>query len=120
MSWLHMFVKKTCFAIKLPWKDSQLFYYIFSILNSFTNPCTSKTIYCHFLAIRKSVVQIDNPLRSDEEEAGIVIETDQSKPMSHTVAGQSKLVSYTDSSSEEEENLYVEVNFDEATDLAIN
>ena len=97
-----MFVEKTCFAIKLPWKDSQFFYHIFSILNSFSNPCTSKTIYCHFLAIRKNVVQIDNPLRSNEEEAATVIEIDQSKPVSHTVAGQSKLVSYTDSSSEEE------------------
>ena len=65
-------------------------------------------------------MQIDNPLRSDEEEAAIVIKTDQSKPVSHTVAGQLKLVSYTDSSSEEEENLYVEVNFDEPIDLAIN
>ena len=32
---------------------------------------------------------------SDEEEAAIVIETDQSKPFSHTAANQSKLVSYT-------------------------
>ena len=39
---------------------------------------------------------------SDEEEAAIVIETDQSKPVSHTAADQSKLVSYTDSSSDEE------------------
>ena len=54
-------------------------------------------------------MQIDNPHRSDEEEAAIVIETDQSKP-----------VSYTESSSEEEEDLYVEVNFDEPIDLAIN
>ena len=30
---------------------------------------------------------------SDEEEAAIVIETDQSKPFSHTTADQSKLVS---------------------------
>ena len=35
---------------------------------------------------------------SDEEveEAAIVIETDQSKPVSHTAADQSKLVSYTE------------------------
>ena len=33
---------------------------------------------------------------SDEEEAAIVIETDQSKPVSHTAADQSKLVSYSD------------------------
>ena len=65
-------------------------------------------------------MQIDNPHRSDEEEAAIFIETDQSKPVSHTAAGQSKLVSYTESSSEEEEDLYVEVNFDEPIDLAIN
>ena len=65
-------------------------------------------------------MQIDNPHRSDEEEAAIVIETDQSKPVSHTAAGQSKLVSYTESSSEEEEDLYVEVNFAEPIDLAIN
>ena len=58
---------------------------------------------------------------NDEEGATIVIETDQSKPVSHTAAAQSKLVSYTDSSIEEEEkNLHVEVNFDEPIDLAIN
>ena len=58
---------------------------------------------------------------SDEEGATIVIETDQSKPVSHTAAAQSKLVSYTDSSIEEEEkNLHVDVNFDEPIDLAIN
>ena len=45
---------------------------------------------------------------SDEEEAAIAIETDQSK-----------LVSYTDSSSEEED-LHVDVNSDEPVDLAIN
>ena len=32
----------------------------------------------------------------------------------------SKLVSYTDSSNEEEEDLHVDVNFDEPIDLAIN
>ena len=59
---------------------------------------------------------------SDEEEAAIVIETDQSKPVSHTVADHSKLVSYTDSSSkeEEEEYLHLDVTFDEPIDLAIN
>ena len=40
---------------------------------------------------------------SDEVEAAIVIETDQLKPVSHTVTDQSKLVSCTDSRSEEEE-----------------
>ena len=57
---------------------------------------------------------------SVEEEAAIVIETDQSKPVSHKAADQSKLVSYTDSSSEVEEDLHVHVNFDETLDLAIN
>ena len=37
---------------------------------------------------------------SDEEETVIVIETDQSKPVSHTEADQLKLVSYNDSSGE--------------------
>ena len=53
------------------------------------------------------------------EEERIVIETDQIKPVSHTVADQSKLDSCTDSSSEEED-LYVHVNFDKTIDLAIN
>ena len=48
---------------------------------------------------------------SDEEEAAIVIETDQLKTVRHTAADQSKLVSYTDSSSEEED-LHVDDNFD--------
>ena len=48
---------------------------------------------------------------SDEEEAAIVIETDQLKTVSHTATDQSKLVSYTDSSSEEED-LHVDDNFD--------
>ena len=56
---------------------------------------------------------------SDKEEAAIVIETDQSKSVSHTTADYSKLVSYTDSSSEEED-LHIDVNFDEPIDLAIN
>ena len=47
---------------------------------------------------------------SDEKEAAIVTETDQSKLVSHIVADQSKLVSYTDISSEEEEDLNVDVN----------
>ena len=46
---------------------------------------------------------------SDEKEAAIVTETDQSKLVSHIVADQSKLVSYTDISSEEED-LNVDVN----------
>ena len=44
---------------------------------------------------------------SDEREAAIFIEDDQSKPVSYTAADQSKLVSYTDSSSEEEEDLHL-------------
>ena len=56
---------------------------------------------------------------SDKEEVAIVIETDQSKSVSHTADDQSKLVSYNDSSSEEED-LHVDINFDEPTGLAIN
>ena len=37
-----------------------------------------------------------------------------------TLADQSKLVSYTDSNSDEEEDFHVDVNFDEPIDLAIN
>ena len=51
---------------------------------------------------------VNDKENSDEEEAAIVTETDQSK-----------LVSYTDSSSEEED-LHVDVNFDEPIDLIIN
>ena len=36
------------------------------------------------------------------------------------MADQSKLVSYTDSSSEEEQGLHVDVNFDEPIELAID
>ena len=36
------------------------------------------------------------------------------------MADQSKLVSYTDSSNEKEEDLHVDVNFDEPTDMGIN
>ena len=51
----------------------------------------------------------------------VVIEADQSKPVSRKVADQSKLVIYTDSNSEErEEDLHVDVNFDELIDRAIN
>ena len=58
---------------------------------------------------------------SDEEEAAIVIKTDQSKSVSHTATDHSKLVSYTDNSSEEEEEgLHVVFNFDEPIDLDIN
>ena len=59
-----------------------------------------------------------NDEESSDEEAAIVIETDQSKPVSHTAADQSKLVRYTDNSSEEKD-LHVDVNFDEPIDLTI-
>ena len=62
----------------------------------------------------------NNKESSDEEEAAIVIETNQLKPVSHSAADQLKMVSYTDSSSEEEEDLHADVNFDEPIDLAIN
>ena len=58
---------------------------------------------------------------SDAEEAAIVIETDPSKPVSHMATDQSKLVSYTDSNiEEEEEDLQSEVNFETIIDLAID
>ena len=62
---------------------------------------------------------VSNEESSDEEQAAIVIETDQSKPVIHMAADYSKLISYTGSSSEEED-LHVDVNFDEPIDLAIN
>ena len=61
-----------------------------------------------------------NDKGSSGEEAAIAIETDQSKPVSHTAADQSKPVSCTDSRSEEEEDFNVDLNFDEPIDLAIN
>ena len=54
------------------------------------------------------------------EKAAIVIETDQSKPISDTSADQSNLISYTNINSEGEEDLHVEVTFDEPVDLAMN
>ena len=57
--------------------------------------------------------------RSDKEVAAVVIENDQLKPVSHTATNQSKLVSYTDIGSEEED-IHVDVNFDETIDLAID
>ena len=56
---------------------------------------------------------VNDEENSDEEEAAIVIETDQSKPVSHMAADLSKLVSFTDSDSEGEEGIHVDVNFDE-------
>ena len=46
------------------------------------------------------------------------MENDQSKPVSHTATSQSKLVSYTDISIEGEEDIHVDVNFEEPIDLA--
>ena len=60
-----------------------------------------------------------NDEESSDKEVAIVIETDQSQSVSHTEDDQSKLVSYNDCSSEEED-LHVDINFDEPTDLAIN
>ena len=60
-----------------------------------------------------------NDEESSDKEVAIVIETDQSQSVSHTADDQSKLVSYNDCSSEEED-LHVDINFDEPTDLAIN
>ena len=60
-----------------------------------------------------------NDEESRDKEVAIVIETDQSQSVSHTADDQSKLVSYNDCSSEEED-LHVDINFDEPTDLAIN
>ena len=45
---------------------------------------------------------------------------DEERPFSLTAVDQSKLVGYTDISSEEEEDLHVDVNFDGPIDLAIN
>ena len=60
-------------------------------------------------------IEVNDEENSEEEEAAIVSE----KPANHTTAGQSKLVSYTDCSSEEED-LHVVIVFDEPIDLAIN
>ena len=46
--------KKFCFTIKLLWKVFNFFYHISGILNSFSDPCFSETIYCHFLVNFKS------------------------------------------------------------------
>ena len=59
-----------------------------------------------------------NEESSNKEVAAIVIENDQSKPVSHTATSQSKLVSYTDISIEGEEDIHVDVNFEEPIDLA--
>ena len=71
-----------------------------------------------FLWLRNSGV--NDKETSDEEEATIIIETNQSNSVSHTAADQLNLVSYTDSSSEVEEDLHIDVNFHEPTDMAIN
>ena len=140
---LHMFVEKTCFTNFLE-RALNFSYHIFGILNSVSNLCTSETIFCYFLVIFKSVVQIGNPLRVSRfcwETLLIlfmimnIVELMTSKAVMKklklslklisqnqsvkTTTDQSKLASYIDSSSEEED-LHVEVNFDEPIDLAIN
>ena len=60
-----------------------------------------------------------NDEESSDKEVASVIETDHSQSVSHTADDHSKLVSYNDCSSEEED-LHVDINFDEPTDLAIN
>ena len=53
--------------------------------------------------------------------SAIAIETDQSKPVNHTAADQSKLVNYTDSRiEEEEEDPRVDINFDEPIDPVVH
>ena len=58
--------------------------------------------------------EVNNEEISDEE-AAIVIETDQSKLVSNTAADESKLIK-TDSCSEEEEDLHADVIFNEPID----
>ena len=80
------------------------------------------------LTVKKKTVKSDQFFSGDQyfspkkngEKWPIFIKTDQSKPVSDTVADQSKLVSYTDSDKEEEEHLHVDVNFDEPIGLVIN
>ena len=99
----------------------------FSPTNNFTRLklTPTKNFYQLFFLLNKNQITkifIDYSGVNDEvgsDEAAIIIETDQSRPVSHTGADQLKLVSNTDSSSEEED-LHVDVNFDEPTDLAIN
>ena len=102
----------------------------FSPTNNFTRLKLTRTknFYQLFFLLNKNQITksfkkiVDYNGVNDEvgsDEAAIIIDTDQSRPVSHTAADQSKLVSYTDSSSEEED-LHVDVNFDEPTDLAIN
>ena len=108
MSLPHMFVEKHVSQLNFLERVLNFLYHVFGIYNSFSNPCTSETIYCHFLLRCVDSLYdykysgLNNEESSDEEEAAIVIETNQSKPVSHSATDQSKLVSYTDSSSEEE------------------
>ena len=116
MSSLHVFVGKTCFQIKLSWRVLNFFCQIFGILNSFSKLYSKNfadSLYDY------DYIGVNDEESSDEEEDAIVTETDHSKPVSHTAADQSKLVSYTDSGSEEED-LHVDVNFDKPIDLTIN
>ena len=127
MSSLHIFVEKNCFTIKLPRKGSQFFlpYFWHSQEN------VSKTEQKTFEKMTKFVDSLQDyqcsgvncEESSDQEEAGIVIETDQSKPVSHTTTDQSKPVSHTatdqsklvscidNSSEEEKEDLHLTLIF---------
>ena len=62
MSSLHMFSKKK-HVLQWNFRERVLNYFfrIFGILNSFSNPCTSETLYCHFHVI----FNIDNPSRME-------------------------------------------------------
>ena len=122
---------------KKPVKSDQFFIgdRYFPPTNSFTRLklTPTKTFYQLFFLLNKNQIteilkkiirfitvnRVNDEVSSNDDEAAIVIETDQSKPVSHTGADQSKLVSYTDSDSEEK-YLHVDVNFDEPIDLAIN
>ena len=96
-----------------------------SLRETLTSAAAFPALNCFDISLASQANDYDYSGVNDEEssaegEAAIIIETDLSKPASHTPADQSKLVSYTDSSSEEEEDLHVDVNFDEPVDLTIN
>ena len=76
MSSVHMFVEKTCFTIKLPWKGSQL--EIPLLLNL---SCTEQITFEKMKNFIDSLYDyeysgVNDKESSDEEEAAIVIETD--------------------------------------------
>ena len=91
-----------------------MFYYQTS-LKAFSTLSTISLAY-----LFQPYLWVNDEESSDEEEAAIVIKTDQTKPVRHTVVDQSKLVSCTDKSSSEEEDLHIDVNFEEQIDLTIH